>query len=100
GATTPISIAPGTVLRVPRLIDVEGNIEAYAEKKASDLPVVVRSAHGLGEVAFVGVDFSQPPLADWPGRTAFLQALLRPYLTASGPGDATQRLVTRGYNDL
>jgi hypothetical protein len=100
GAATPISIGPDAALRVPRLIDVEGNIEAYAGRKASDLPVVVRSAHGLGEVAFVGVDFRQPPLADWPGRTAFLQTLLRPYLAAGGPGDATQRLVTRGYNDL
>jgi hypothetical protein len=100
GATTPISIAPGAVLRVPRLIDVEGDVEAYAGRKASDLPVVLRSPHGLGEVTFVGVDFSRPPLADWPGRTAFLQALLRPYLQVSSPGDATQRLVTRGYNDL
>jgi hypothetical protein len=46
------------------------------------------------------VDFSQPLLANWPGRGAFLQALLRPYLATIGPGDATQRLVTRGYNDL
>ncbi len=100
GAATPISIAPGAVLRVPRFVDVVGTIEAYAGKKASDLPVVVRSPHGLGEVAFVGVDFSQSPMADWPGRTAFLQALLRPYLATSVPGDATPRLVTRGYDDL
>jgi hypothetical protein len=100
GATTPISMAPGMVLRVPRFVDVEGAIEAYAGKKSSDLPVVVRSPHGLGEVAFAGVDFSQSPMADWPGRTAFLQALLRPYLSTGAPGDATQRLVTRGYNDL
>ena len=67
-------------LTVPRLTDVEGNIEVYAGRRPTDLPLVVRSPRGLGEVAFAGVDFSEPPLADWPGRTAFLQALLRPYL--------------------
>ncbi len=77
-----------------------GNIEVYAGRKASDLPIVVRSPHGLGEVAFVGVDFSQPPLAEWPGRGAFLQALLHPYLATVGSSDTSQRLVTRGYNDL
>jgi hypothetical protein len=100
GAAAPISIAPGVVLRVPRFTDVEGNIEVSGSRKASDLPVVVRSARGFGEIAFAGVDFSQPPLAEWSGRGAFLQALLRPYLATVGPGDATQRLVKRGYNDL
>jgi hypothetical protein len=100
GAAPPISIAPGAVLRVPRFVDVEGNIEVSGSRKVSDLPVVVCSARGLGEIAFAGVDFSRPLLADWSGRGAFLQALLRPYLATVGPGDATQRLVTRGYNDL
>jgi hypothetical protein len=100
GAAPPISIAPGAVLRVPRFVDVEGNIEVSGSQKLADLPVVVRSARGFGEIAFAGVDFSQPLLANWSGRGAFLQALLRPYLATIGPGDATQRLVTRGYNDL
>lgn len=100
GAATPISIAPGAMLRVPRLVGVDGNIEVYASRKASELPIVVRSAHGFGEITFAGLDFSQPPLAEWSGRGSFLQALLRPYLATGGPGDATQRLVTRGYNDL
>jgi hypothetical protein len=96
GATAPISIAPGAVLKAPRFTDVEGNIEV----SASHLPIVVRSAFGLGEIAFVGLDLSQAPIAQWSGRAGFLQALLRPYLATTAPGDATQRLVTRGYNDL
>ncbi len=100
GASAPISIAPGAVLRVPRFEDVDGVIEVSGSQKVSDLPVVVRSARGFGEITFAGVDFSQPLLADWSGRGSFLQALLRPYLSATGPGDATQHLVTRGYNDL
>ncbi len=101
GASAPtITMAPGAVLRVPHLADVEGNVEVYAGKQAAELAVVVRSPHGFGEIAFAGIDFSQPPLSDWPGRTAFLQALLRPYIGSSSFGDAPQRLVTRGYNDL
>ncbi len=95
GSAAPISTAPAGALRVPRFVDVSGNVEL-----ASDLPIVIRSPFGLGEVAFVGIDFSQPPLAGWSGRTAFLQALLRPYLESIGSGDVSQRLVTRGYNDL
>jgi hypothetical protein len=100
GVQTSISIPPGSVVRVPRLTDIEGKVEAYVGKKTTDLPLVIRTAHGLGEVAFVAVDFSQPPMAAWAGRTAFLQVLLRPYLGTTSPIDATQRLVTRGYHDL
>ena len=96
GAMAPISNAPDAMLRVPRLVDIDGEIEV----NASELPIVVRSARGLGEIAFAGVEFSQPPLAEWSGRGGFLEALLRPYLATIGPVDATQRLVTRGYNDL
>jgi hypothetical protein len=100
GVQTSISIPPGMAVRVPRFTDLDGNVEAYVGKRATDLPLVIRTAHGLGEVAFVGVDLSQPPMAAWAGRTAFLQVLLRPYLEIAGGADATQRLVTRGYNDL
>jgi hypothetical protein len=79
GVQTSISIPPGMAVRVPRFTDLDGNVEAYVGKRATDLPLVVRTAHGLGEVAFVGVDLSQPPMAAWAGRTAFLQVLLRPY---------------------
>jgi hypothetical protein len=54
----------------------------------------------LGEITFVGVDFATPPVHDWPGRTAFLQALLRPYVADDAARSASQTLVSRGYNDL
>jgi len=99
-SAAPISVSASAELRVPQFVNVAGNIEAYYGQQAKELPLVVRSPHGFGEVAFVGVDLSQPPLADWSGRAAFLQAVVRPYLANIGSGDASQRLVTRGYNDL
>ncbi len=89
-----------TAIRVPRLVDVEGNIEVFAGQRPTALPLVVRSARGLGEITFVGVDLTKPPLADWPGRAAFLQAVLKPYFAQDDASGATQKLVTRGYNDL
>jgi hypothetical protein len=91
GARTPIM--------VPQLADAEGNIEVYG-RRPTDLPLVVRTARGLGEVTFVGVDLSRPPFDEWAGRKAFLQAVLRPYVDQRDEGAAVQSLVARSYNDL
>ncbi len=90
----------GTTIEVPRLTDVKGNIDVYAGRRPADLPLVVRSARGFGEITFVGVESEEPPLSAWSGRNAFLQALLRPYLPDSEVSDSTQKLVASGFNDL
>jgi hypothetical protein len=100
GTTSTIPLSTREEIRIPRFRDVHANVEAFAEQQASGLPVVTRAVYGLGEVAFVGVDFGHSPLNEWPGRSPFLQALLRPYLANINAADASQRLVTRGYNDL
>lgn len=87
-------------LRVPRLSNVQGQIEVFAGRQPTDLPLVVRTARGLGEVLFVGFDLAAPPLAEWPGRRTLLQALLRPIVVTGGPQDESQRIMARGYNDL
>jgi hypothetical protein len=102
-ANTETAVAGGrarTSIMVPRLIDVQGKIELYAGQQATALPLVVRAPRGFGEVAFVGVDLMKPPLADWPGRPAFLRALLQPYLGDVDSQTAPTTLVARGYNDL
>src|SRR5690606_34289183 len=55
-------------LTVPRLEEVRGRIEAYEGSRATDLPLVVRAAHGLGEVVFVAADLDRAPFLDWPAR--------------------------------
>lgn len=93
-------IAPigGAEIDVPRLTSVEGKIEAYW--RSTELPLVVRTARGFGEVTFVAVEFARPPLATWTARTAFLRAVLKPYVADTAGNDSTQRLMTSGYNDL
>jgi len=63
-------------LSVPSLIDVRGQILASAGRSATNVPLVVRSRRGLGEIVFVGLDFDRPPLSDWAGRTDFLRRVL------------------------
>lgn len=63
-------------LAVPSLVDVEGRILSSAGRSATNVPLVVRTRHGLGEVVFVGLDFDQPPLSNWEGRPSFLRRVL------------------------
>jgi hypothetical protein len=100
----PAAAIPGrgaaAAISIPRLVDVTGAIEAHAGPRPTDPPLVVRFARGLGQVTFAGVNLATSPLADWPDRHRFLQALLRPYV-ASGEADSdSQVLVARGYDDL
>jgi len=99
-AGTESPIGAREAMRVPRLVDVDGTIELYGGRQASALPLVVRSPRGLGEIAFVGVDPFRPPLANWSGQKAFVNAVMRPYLAADPSASGSQKLVTRGYNDL
>jgi hypothetical protein len=87
-------------LEIPRLENVEGRIVAYAGRRPSDLPIVVRSARGFGEITFAAVDSASRPLADWSDRSRFLQELVEPYIAALQEDDASQAIMTIGYNDL
>ncbi len=101
-AKSEVPLVPGgrATILVPQLVGAEGNIEVYAGRRPGDLPLVVRAARGLGEAAFVAVDLSAPPFDTWPGRKAFLQAVLKPYLSEGEAGQAAPSLVVRGYDDL
>jgi len=63
-------------LPIPKLEEIEGQILVHAGSQPTDLPIVVRSRLGLGEVTFVGLDFNRPPLRDWTGRALFLRKTL------------------------
>ena len=89
-------------LDVPKLVDVRGRIEAYEGNHPRDLPLVVRTPFGLGEVIFVGLDLDRPPFSSWPGRMNFIDRLLdRP----EAAGEVADRRVLGhvtelGYTDL
>lgn len=98
--TPGVALAADVPILVPRLTNVEGTIEAYAGRRSTDLPLVVRTARGFGEITYVGFELSSPPFANWAGRTPFLRTLLRPYLQESVSEESSQKLMTTGVNDL
>ena len=85
-------------IATPRLTDVVGQVDVFG--RGNDLPVVVRSPRGFGELVFVGLDLDRPPLADWPGRNALWRAVLRPYVSSTEGENQPQRLTSMGYSDL
>lgn len=66
-------------LRVPLLADrktLSGAIDVFEGGLPSDLPIVVRRAHGLGSITWIGLDLDVEPFRGWPGTDTLLVRLL------------------------
>ncbi len=59
--------------QVPVFAEIRGKKEAVVSRGQVDVPLVIRSYLGFGELTFVGLDFDRPPLRDWSGRVSFLK---------------------------
>lgn len=80
---------------VPRLTDVQGKIEL----READLPLVIRTPRGLGQVIFVAADLDRPPLRLWSDRK-LLAAKLLDLPTESPPAKDSNAGPNYGYTDL
>ncbi len=81
---------------------IRGVIQAPDNYRA-DLPLVIRTPYGLGEVVFVTVDLDQPPFVDWKARGNFVNKLLGK--SARGSEASSERssggqVTTTGLTDL
>ena len=87
---------------VPKLQDVRGSIEAYAGGNPRDLPLVVRTPHGFGEVVFVAFDLESPALVQWSARPQLFDKLLRKARSATKETDSGTlgQVTTLGFVDL
>lgn len=68
-----------TRLEVPLFADrsrLEGVVDVFDGAAATDLPLVVRKAHGLGTITWLGCDLDAEPFRGWPGADALLVRLL------------------------
>ena len=66
-------------LEIPVLDDatsIDGTIAAWEGNAATDLPLVVRRAHGFGTVTWVGLDLDQGAFRNWQGTDSLLVELL------------------------
>ena len=81
-------------LRAPLLANravIAGAIDVFEGGAAKDMPLVVRSAHGLGCITWVGLDLDAEPFRGWAGTDTFLERLLGERPAAAGtprPGAA------------
>jgi hypothetical protein len=99
----PLETAAGRFsVEVPQLADAGGVIEVGAGKALRDLPLVVRTPHGFGQVVWLAFDLEQPPLAHWRGRAQLLEKLW----TRSGAKSVDREagsageVTTLGFDDL
>ncbi len=86
---------------VSRLREFEGALVMEETGSGTDKPLVVRAAHGLGAIVFIGLDLGHPGFAKWPGRPKLLASVMG--VTArSGNEETEQRrgLTHLGYDDL
>ncbi len=83
-------------LDVPRLSGVEGVVEA----RELDLPLVIRTARGLGQVVFLAADLDQPPLSRWNDAALLAARLLDLPTDRAAQGDEHSTGITFGYTDM
>ncbi len=76
GAEESITPTRRVDFRVPMFSEIRGKVLASAKRGQTDVPLVIRSYLGFGELTFVGLDFDRPPLVGWPGRKSFLAKAL------------------------
>jgi hypothetical protein len=87
--------AQGSALRVARLSDVQGKVEA-AE---SDLPLVVRTPRGFGQVIFFADDLDRSLLARWSDRKLLVARLLD-WPATEAPAEENNFGMRYGFGDL
>ncbi len=76
GAEESITPTRRVDFRVPIFRNIRGRVLASAKRGQTDVPLVIRSYLGFGELTFVGLDFDHPPLVGWPARKSFLSKAL------------------------
>jgi hypothetical protein len=81
--------------RCPKLKVTEG-----VEAREEDLPLVVRTPRGLGQIIFVAADIDRPPFKSWSDRGMLLAKLLDISLSRGNEKQEEQYQGGYGYTDL
>ena len=83
---------PPTGISAPRFEaagSITGVVNVFEGASAADTPLVIRRAHGLGMITWIGLDIDQPWCADWPGCDRLVAALLGGRSDAEQPATPT-----------
>jgi hypothetical protein len=85
-----------SAIQAPKLVDIQGIVEA----READLPLIIRTPRGLGQIIFVAADLDRGPFSKWADRPLLLAKLLD---LRAGRGEepaANAALMYNRYNDL
>ena len=87
-------------MKMPRILEPSG----MTIVKDGDLPLIIRSAHGLGTIIYFGGDLSGRPLNNWRDRTTLVRNIMQwntVSRSASGAmGVRAGAMLQLGYNDI
>jgi len=100
GSSSSVPLGQGsekTDIQAAKLVDVEGVVEA----READLPLVIRTARGMGQIVFLAADADQGPIGKWSERPLLAAKMLD---LGGARGDqqtqASAALMHTRYNDL
>jgi hypothetical protein len=100
GSSSSVPLGQGsekTDIQAAKLVDVEGVVEA----READLPLVIRTARGMGQIVFLAADADQGPIGKWSERPLLVAKMLD---LGGARGDqqtqASAALMHTRYNDL
>ncbi len=80
----------GDEAEVPKLTDV--HVDGMIEAREADLPLVVRTPRGFGQIVFFAGDLDREPLSRWGDRSRLVNGLLGlPAAETEEPDDRDQR---------
>ncbi|MDZ4819226.1 MAG: hypothetical protein SGJ20_09665 [Planctomycetota bacterium] len=101
GALAEPMVGAGGAKPPPINSTVLSNVIGRIEATDGNLPMVIRSARGFGEVLFIAADLDQPPFADWPARGRLLMRILAADSSLEAGSNQSSSLGMRlGYTDL
>ncbi len=98
GSSMPVPQPKGggkLTIRCPKLMVSEG-----IEARENDLPLVVRTPRGFGQILFVAADIDRPPFSKWNERGLLLAKLLDFSVSRGNEKQAGQYQGGYGYADL
>ncbi|MCL2710626.1 MAG: hypothetical protein FWE95_07080 [Planctomycetaceae bacterium] len=84
-------------MRVPRMTEPRGIVFV----RDGDLPLVLRTAHGLGTIIYFGGDLSERPLSNWRDRVTLVRNMMQWNTPSRGAVDPRAgAMLQLGYNDI
>ncbi len=83
-------------VQAAKLADIQGIVEA----READLPLIVRTLRGMGQIVFVAADLDQGPLGKWGDRPLLLDKLLDLPLGRGQEPTDNAALMHNRYTDL